>query len=97
MSDLRKSLRALNHCEEWVEIVEAACLLEGVEPTRKNLLAITMSMADSITLDADTLETDVSALSDADLLAAAATFKPAPEPEEPVLVEPDPPEGENNA
>ena len=31
MSNLRKVLRALQHSEEWREMIEAACILKGVE------------------------------------------------------------------
>lgn len=78
MSNLRKTLRALNHCEEWAEIAEAACVLEGVEPTRENLMQATILVADNIKLDAETLTIDVSAVTDEAIRNAAATLKPPP-------------------
>lgn len=95
MSNLRKTLRALNHCEEWAEIAEAACILEGVDPTRENLMQATILVADDIDLDAETLAVDVSAVTDEAIRAAAATLKPPPPPEkEEHTPEPEPEEVE---
>lgn len=82
MSDLRKSLRALNHSEEWAEIAEAACILEGVEPTRENLMQATFLVANKLKIDETTLLVDTSGVSDEAIRAAARTLKPAPEPPE---------------
>lgn len=90
MSNLRKTLRALNHCEEWAEIAEAACILEGVEPTRENLMQATILVADNLNIDADTLQVDTSGVSDEAIRAAARTLTPpAPvvEPEKPTINE----------
>ena len=34
MSNLRKTLRALQHSEEWREMIEAAAMIAGKEVTR---------------------------------------------------------------
>lgn len=90
MSNLRKSMRALNHSEEWVEIVEAACILEGVEPTRENMLQATFLVANKLEIDETTLLVDASGVTDDEIRAAARTLTPpAPvvEPEKPATDE----------
>ena len=87
MSNLRKTLRALQHCEEWREILEAACILQGVESTQDLQVRVTNSLADDILLDENTLEVDVSGITDADVIDAVTAYVPPEEPEPSVVEE----------
>lgn len=80
MSDLRKAIRALDFDQEWPEILLAACQLGGVEPTRETQMRVTMSLADRIGFDPDTLEIDVSEITDAEVIDAVEKYGTMPEP-----------------
>lgn len=41
MSNLRKTLRALNHSEEWREMIEAAAMIVGKAVTRDLQVKVT--------------------------------------------------------
>ena len=81
MSKLRKVLRALQHSEEWREVLEAASMIVGKEVTRDLQVKVTMAVADQIVFNEDTLEIDVSGVDEEALLQAVAAYEPpAPEP-----------------
>ena len=86
MSNLRKTLRALQHSEEWREIIEAACILKGVENTQGLQVVVTNALADQIGFNEDTLEIDVSGVDDQAVLDAVAAYEP-PQPEPAVTPE----------
>lgn len=76
MSDLRKVLRAINHSEEWREIVEAACMVQGVEYTREVEIGVTNALSPDIQIDPNTLVVDVSGVTDEAVLAEVAKYVP---------------------
>ena len=80
MSDLRKAVRALDFDQTWPEMLLAACQLEGVEPTREMQMQVTMSLADKIKFDPETLEVDVGAITDAEVIDAVEEYGTMPEP-----------------
>ena len=82
MSNLRKTLRALHHSEEWRETIEAACILKGVENTQDLQVVVTNALSDQIVFNEDTLEIDVSGVDDETLLEAVAAYEPPLGPED---------------
>ena len=80
MSDLRKAVRALDFDQTWPEMLLAACQLEGVEYTRETAMQVTMSLADKIKFDPETLEVDVSEITDAEVIDAVEEYGTLPEP-----------------
>ena len=80
MSDLRKTVRALDFDQVWPEMLLAACQLEGVEYTRETAMQVTMSLADKIKFDEETLEVDVGAITDAEVIHAVKEYGTMPEP-----------------
>lgn len=81
MSNLRKTLRAMNQSEEWRDMVEAAALITGAEFTPDLLVQVTHTLADQISMDEDTLEIDVSGVDEEELMGAVAEFAPETRPD----------------
>ena len=81
MSNLRKTLRAMNHSEAWREIVTAAGMLQGVDVTEELLVQVTHKLSDQIVMDDDTLEIDISTVDEDSILNAVSEFSPEPHPE----------------
>ena len=90
MSNLHKTRRALDFDEAWPDILLMACQIEGAEYTRELTTAVTMTLADQIGFNEDTLEIDVSGVSDEDVIETVRRLKPAPVPEPEPVVEPVP-------
>ena len=80
MSDLRKAVRALDFDQTWPEMLLAACQLKGVEYTRETAMQVTMALADKIVFDPETLEVDVGAITDAEVIDAVKEYGTLPEP-----------------
>ena len=80
MSDLRKAVRALDFDQVWPEMLLAACQLEGGEYTRETAMQVTMSLADKIKFDPETLEVDVGEITDAEVIEAVKEYGVTPEP-----------------
>lgn len=81
MSNLRKVLRAMNHCEEWRDIVGGAAMLQGVDATEELITKVTWEVVDLIEVDADTLVVDVSGVDDDAVMDAVALCAPQTPPE----------------
>lgn len=81
MSNLRKTLRAMNQSEEWRDMVEAAALITGAEFTPDLLVQVTHTLADQISMDEDTLEIDVSGVDEEELMGVVAEFAPEARPD----------------
>ena len=43
--DLDKARRAMDNCEEWREMIEAACILQGVENSQGLQVKVTVAVA----------------------------------------------------
>ena len=80
MSDLRKAVRALDFDQVWPEMLLAACQLEGVDYTRETAMQVTMALTDKIKFDEETLEVDVSEITDAEVIDAVKEYGVTPEP-----------------
>ena len=62
-------------------MIEAACILKGVENSQDLQVKVTVAVADQIVFNEDTLEVDVSGVDEEALLQAVAAYEPpAPEP-----------------
>lgn len=79
-SKLLITQRALDFSQEWQGILMTACELLKVSYSRELAVEVTMQLASKMTLQ-DTLELDVSNVSDEDVLEAVAAYEPPPPPE----------------
>lgn len=87
MSKLRIATRAVSHSEEWRDILQAACTINGVEYTDQLAFQVSYEFADDILIDPNTLVVDTSFVEDHRILSFIESLKPPvePEPEEEII------------
>lgn len=81
MSNLRKTLRALDGESPWREILTVAFQYCEIEPTRKQMIDVTLALVDGISFNENTLEIDVSGVSDEAVLEQVQALCPCNDPE----------------
>lgn len=88
--DLVKALRAMHHCPQWQESIEAACLFAGKEYGPPVLQAMTKQFLDELNYDPKTLvvTVPVSEIGEALLEAVESWSPPVPVEVAEVIEEP---------